>query len=404
MKDINEIVSALIGGTLKESENIELKRTLPRGLPKIAKNIVGIANSGGGYLILGVTEQLVKESMIIGVSNVDEIQKTLTRVVADYTIGVHVIPYIYTVDAKKFIVFQIEKTELEAYYSRRVTSPTRLTAYERIITSDAKIKEEVRDRKLYTKVYKYMTIETFLVSLYAKTWRFFEPNKWNDKFEQRFYCADYKNIGMEHMTPQLFATCVTREKNSEAAWKVYSHGQGLGSHCVQLELDIDKLRIELNKNDLKIAEMYVEYKEEKFILELHNKNKSKAYEAYFSSFSLKKFLKLLTLKRNAYKYENEIRLFAIPKGNASRSIGNDSLSKDLAIDWSKVIRKVRIDEACTDAELISIQQACFSAGINPVINHYSFICNIPKPANCVDVEFELYNVDAMPGKSRITIW
>lgn len=404
MKDINEIVSALIGGTLKESENIELKRTLPRGLPKIAKNIVGIANSGGGYLILGVTEQLVKESMIIGVSNVDEIQKTLTRVVADYTIGVHVIPYIYTVDAKKFIVFQIEKTELEAYYSRCVTSPTRLTAYERIITSDAKIKEEVRDRKLYTKVYKYMTIETFLVSLYAKTWRFFEPNKWNDKFEQRFYCADYKNIGMEHMTPQLFATCVTREKNSEAAWKVYSHGQGLGSHCVQLELDIDKLRIELNKNDLKIAEMYVEYKKEKFILELHNKNKSKAYEAYFSSFSLKKFLKLLTLKRNAYKYENEIRLFAIPKGNASRSIGNDSQSKDLAIDWSKVIRKVRIDEACTDAELISIQQACFSAGINPVINHYSFICNIPKPANCVDVEFELYNVDAMPGKSRITIW
>lgn len=404
MKDINEIVSALIGGTLKESENIELKRTLPRDLPKIAKNIVGIANSGGGYLILGVTEQLVKESMIIGVSNVDEIQKTLTRVVADYTIGVHVIPYIYTVDAKKFIVFQIEKTELEAYYSRRLTSPTRLTAYERIITSDAKIKEEVRDRKLYTKVYKYMTIETFLVSLYAKTWRFFEPNKWNDKFEQRFYCADYKNIGMEHMTPQLFATCVTREKNSEAAWKVYSHGQGLGSHCVQLELDIDKLRIELNKNDLKIAEMYVEYKEEKFILELHNKNKSKAYEAYFSSFSLKKFLKLLTLKRNAYKYENEIRLFAIPKGNASRSIGNDSQSKDLAIDWSKVIRKVRIDEACTDAELISIQQACFSAGINPVINHYSFICNIPKPANCVDVEFELYNVDAMPGKSRITIW
>lgn len=404
MKDINEIVSALIGGTLKESENIELKRTLPRDLPKIAKNIVGIANSGGGYLILGVTEQLVKESMIIGVSNVDEIQKTLTRVVADYTIGVHVIPYIYTVDAKKFIVFQIEKTELEAYYSRRLTSPTRLTAYERIITSDAKIKEEVRDRKLYTKVYKYMTIETFLVSLYAKTWRFFEPNKWNDKFEQRFYCADYKNLGMEHMTPQLFATCVTREKNSEAAWKVYSHGQGLGSHCVQLELDIDKLRIELNKNDLKIAEMYVEYKEEKFILELHNKNKSKAYEAYFSSFSLKKFLKLLTLKRNAYKYENEIRLFAIPKGNASRSIGNDSQSKDLAIDWSKVIRKARIDEACTDAELISIQQACFSAGINPVINHYSFICNIPKPANCVDVEFELYNIDAMPGKSRITIW
>lgn len=403
MKDINEIVSALIDGTLQESETIELKSILPRDLPKLAKTIVGIANSGGGYLILGVIGQPKKGTMIVGVRNTDEIQKTLTQLIADYTIGVRGIPYIYTVGAKKFIVFQIEKTELEAYYSRRATSPTRLTAYERITTNDAKIKEEVKERKYYTKVYKYMTIEAFLVSLYAKTWRFFEPNKWNDKFEQRFYCADYKIPEAEHMTPQLFATCVTREKNSEAAWKVYSHGQGLGSHCVQLELNIDKLRTELIKNGVKIAELPVEYKDEHYIMELHNKNKSKDYAAYFSSFSLEKFLKLLTLKRDAYRYEQEVRLFAIPKGNAPRSTGNDSLSMDLAIDWSKVIRKARLDEACTDAELISIQQACFSAGINPIIDHYTFICNVPKPANCVDIEFELYDIDAMPGNSRITI-
>ena len=49
MKDINEIVSALLDGTLQESETIELKRTLPHDLPNIAKTIVGIANSGGGY-------------------------------------------------------------------------------------------------------------------------------------------------------------------------------------------------------------------------------------------------------------------------------------------------------------------------------------------------------------------
>lgn len=201
----------------------------------------------------------------------------------------------------------------------------------------------------------------------------------------------------------MFATCVTREKNSEAAWKVYSHGQGLGSHCIQLELDINKLRSELNNNGMKIAEMPVEYKDEYYIMELHNKNKSKDYAAYFSSFSLEKFLKLLTLKRDAYHYEQEVRLFAIPKGNAPRSIGNDSLSIDLAIDWSKVIRKARIDKAYTDAELISIQQACFAAGINPIIDHYTFICNIPKPANCVDIGFELYNIDAMTGSSRITI-
>lgn len=52
MKDINAIVSSLLDGTLQESETIELKRTLPHNLPNIAKIIVGIANSGGGYLIL----------------------------------------------------------------------------------------------------------------------------------------------------------------------------------------------------------------------------------------------------------------------------------------------------------------------------------------------------------------
>lgn len=248
-----------------------------------------------------------------------------------------------------------------------------------------------------------MTIEAFLISLYAKTWRFFEPNKWNDKYEQRFYCAKYQIPDAEHATPQLFATCVTRKQNSEAAWKVYSHGQGLGSHCVQLELDIDELRAELRNNGLGIAEMPVEYKEENYILDLHKKDKSKDYAKYFTSFSFDKFLKLLTLKRDAYSYEQEIRIFAIPKDYAQRSLGNTSQCKDLAIDWSKVIRKVRIDQDCTDAELISVQQACFFVGINPIIQGYAFIGNIHKPANCVDKEFERFDIDAMPGSSRITI-
>ena len=73
----------------------------------------------------------------------------------------------------------------------------------------------------YTKVFKYMTLDVFLTSLYCGTWRFFEPSKWKDKFEQRFYCANYALPTAKGHTPQLFATCVTRGKNSEAAWKVY---------------------------------------------------------------------------------------------------------------------------------------------------------------------------------------
>lgn len=403
MRDINEIITALMDGTLQESETIEFKYTLPHNLPMIAKTIVGIANNGGGYLIIGVIDYPKKGGRIVGVNNADEIQRLLSRLVSKYTIGVQGTPHIYTVDGKKLIIFQIKKVEVESYYSRRETSPVRLIAYERITTDGSRFKEVAKEKKYYTTVYKYMTIEAFLVSLYAKTWRFFEPNKWNDKYEQRFYCADYQIPGAEHATPQLFATCVTKVKNSEAAWKVYSHGQGLGSHCVQLYLDIDKLRTELKNNGLKIAEMLVEYRDEKYILELHNKDKSKDYATYFTLFSFEKFLKLLTLKRDAYRYEQEVRLFAIPDGNAPRSMGNACESRDLVVDWRKVIRKVRIDKDCTDAELISLQQACFSSGINPVISDYTFIANIPKPADCVDIEFERFDIDVMPGSSRIII-
>lgn len=79
MKDINEIVSALIDGTLKESVPIELKRILPHDLPNIAKTIVGIANSGGGYLILGVVDQPKGGGMIVGVDNTDAIQMKGTK-------------------------------------------------------------------------------------------------------------------------------------------------------------------------------------------------------------------------------------------------------------------------------------------------------------------------------------
>ena len=273
MKNIDEIISALHDGTLQESETIEFKRSLPKDFPLIAKVIVGIANSGGGYLILGVTDQVKNGEMIIGIDNPGEILKILSRIITEYTIGVQGKPYLITVESKNLVVFEIKKTEIKAYYSRRKTSPERLIAYTRISHDGSKIKEIADEKKNYAIVYKYMTLEAFMISLYAKTWRFFEPNKWNDKYEQRFYCAKYTIDGADNATPQLFATCVTQEKNSEAAWKVYSHGQGLGAHCVQLELNIDKLRTELISNGLRIAEMPVEYKDEKYILNLHNQEK-----------------------------------------------------------------------------------------------------------------------------------
>ena len=42
--------------------------------------------------------------------------------------------------------------------------------------------------------YKYMSLDSFIVSLVNHTWRFVEPKKWKDKYEGRFYNADYSKV------------------------------------------------------------------------------------------------------------------------------------------------------------------------------------------------------------------
>lgn len=398
---IDDIIIELQKGALRESSSIEFKRDLPHDPSIIAKHIVALANSQGGYLIVGVQEN-AKDIVLVGVKDSHEMAFKLDQILRDYTTNVIAEPSVKTINNIDLVFLKVEKCKTMAYYSRKQTSPERITAYIRKANDSKKVKEEVLDKKSYKVVFKYMSLEAFLISLYNRTWRFFEPKKWNDKFERRFYCANFQIPGSSANTPLLFATCITRAKNSEAAWKVYSHGQGLGSHCIQMELDVVELRKELAKSGMLIDERSVVYKSEKYILDLH-KRKSNDYSRYFANFTYDKYLSLLTLKREAYSYEQEVRLFARPNVYLQRSLGRKCLYNDMHLDWSKVIRKVKIDHSCSDAELVSVQQACFSVGINPVIKNYTFVGNLVKPANCVDIEFERFDIDAMPGRQRITI-
>lgn len=73
-------------------------------------------------------------------------------------------------------------------------------------------------------------------------------------------------------------------------------------------------------------------------------------------------------------------------------LGNGTNCEE-GVEWTK---------KCTPAELVSIQRACFSVGINPVIKGYSFIGGMVPPAGLKNVEFERFDIDDMPGTSVIT--
>lgn len=393
MRKIEEIKQGLEDLTLKEDEFIEFKTSMPRDYKQIARHFIGIANNGGGYYIVGVKE--TNEGIeLVGVKQKDFsfIKDQFISICRENTINVRCDVHIVNINKLEIIIVEIKNSGTNAYFKSE--NPI-------VYFRDSSGKTY---SPRYEKVFKYMSLEAFILSLYNGNWRFFEPSKWSDNFESRFYCANFSPDKSQY-APKLYATCVTRKQNNEAAWKVYAHGHGLGAHCVQLELDIKKLRAELNKSIAKyeFAERKVKYEHDGYILNLH-KNTNPEYPNYFMPFSLNKFISLLSLKRDAYEYENEIRIFAIPlKKTYMRNIRKQAEYIDFKISWKDVIRRGRIDKSCSEAEIISIQQACFQAGINPLFKNSRYKNLLPSPSSCIDIEFELFSIDDDPESSGVII-
>jgi hypothetical protein len=222
-----------------------------------------------------------------------------------------------------------------------------------------------------------LDLESALLCLRNGNIRFVEPTRWEDKYEGRFYNADYTNICSDSKeVPFLYACCMSHKPHNEAAWKVYSYGKtGLGAHCVQFKINRSRLRLELIKNseDLAfIAEGNVIYCREEIINKIHEKEidtpKGKVlntnYINLFNPFNFGKYINLLLLKRDYFKHENETRIFLIPREapheKSKLTSGQYGTFKDVPIDWGNIIEEVRIDSKCTNLEYDLLKEACYN--------------------------------------------
>ena len=232
--------------------------------------------------------------------------------------------------------------------------------------------------------YKYMDLESALLCLKNKNIRFVEPTRWEDKYEGRFYKANYDNVSNnEHDSPLLYACCLTHKPNNEAAWKLYSYGKtGLGAHCVQFKINRLKFRSQLAKaSQVKagytVFEGKVSYYSQTIINGIHKKNykskskglvENKNYHLFFDHFTLLHYLNLLLLKRDYFIHEHEVRFFIIPndeskpKGKVHQKDGiktyGDAYYVD--IDWFDIIEEIKIDSKCGDVEYDIFKDACLS--------------------------------------------
>lgn len=386
---------------LQKNDSIELKVKLPNP-EAMAKLLVAMANNDcGGFIILGVSN----DGSVVGLNKEeqDRLPTFILHIVNELTLGIKYAIHGSSVNDREISIIEVLNSGAVAYYSRRLTTPQRIIRYRR---SNSNV---VTAEKLsYSKLFKYMPLDTFILSLNNKSLRFVEPIIWSDQYEQKFYRANYHFPNAEQSAPKVYATCFTRKQNSNAAWKVYSHGTGIGMYCVQLELDVAKLREQLHLSMFKIFEKRVKYETEFVICNIH-KPQFSLYKQYFSPFNFEHFLDLLSLKRDAYDFEDEIRTFAKPEPSEKRNTkGENGEYHDFSISWSEVISKIRVDKKCSLAELHSLQISLLMSGLNPNLKGKGSDC-LPKIDKSIfsivkDIDVELFDIDYMPGNRHINIY
>lgn len=386
---------------LQKNDSIELKVKLPNP-EAMAKLLVAMANNDcGGFIILGVSN----DGSVVGLNKEeqDRLPTFILHIVNELTLGIKYAIHGSSVNDREISIIEVLNSGAVAYYSRKLTTPQRIIRYRR---SNSNV---VTAEKLsYSKLFKYMPLDTFILSLNNKSLRFVEPIIWSDQYEQKFYRANYHFPNAAQSAPKVYATCFTRKQNSNAAWKVYSHGTGIGMYCVQLELDVAKLREQLHLSMFKIFEKRVKYETEFVICNIH-KPQFSLYKQYFSPFNFEHFLDLLSLKRDAYDFEDEIRIFAKPEPSEKRNTkGENGEYHDFSISWSEVISKIRVDKKCSLAELHSLQISLLMSGLNPNLKGKGSDC-LPKIDKSIfsivkDIDVELFDIDYMPGNRHINIY
>lgn len=407
-KNISEVIYGIANSSLKEGRHVEFKIYHDSvKVDDLARSMVGIANSGGGVIVLGVGEMTLlrlKNSSYIFHGIPVGTKRVLNNGLRDFISSRVANIGDWNVEYGSFHIMEIAAVFVRPSrhgmaYIYSASDKANRTYYYRKGSAVLSFRYQFRT------IYKYMTIETFINSLENKSWRFWEPRKWADKFESRFYCANYDRLDVEQESIQrVYATCLTLNKNSEAAWKVYAGKEGMQAHCVQLELDSVKLLEQLFKSDCKIYERRMDYKDESFIMSIHETN-NKHHAEYFGDFDLNSFLNLLALKREAYTYENEIRYFAIEQNPEDRSRGKmNPYYRELQMRWNEVIKSIRVDKNCSDSELIALRYSCWSCGIDPVIKGRTLPGTTPTwVSSSKPVEVILFNIDDMPGRKSIEI-
>ncbi len=219
------------------------------------------------------------------------------------------------------------------------------------ISNKLKIVSDLKGEKR-TVFYRYFKTEHLLKSLAEHTLYLASPSSWDDPFETK-YMESLDNIGLQKEEDtntlkeySVFATCFKGESakvNEEAAWKIYMPASG---SIVRVEIDAYELCYALCNSIFDGGYLYLskmDYRLRKNIVTPTpifdpNINTLKQVSEKERAVKLRDlFINNFSLKRNAYNYEEEVRVSLIRKG--VEDVDHMLLSN---FNWGHVINKITL--------------------------------------------------------------
>lgn len=189
-----------------------------------------------------------------------------------------------------------------------------------------------KDKDTYN---KYLPLSYLKKDIDDNKITFVSPKNWTDPFELKYYKLGYKNLIPAFNEPDIFCMCLTEKQaeNEDAMWRVYAKP---GEEMVKAYYDIIELLTILSNEGkrvgLKIFISRVIYADKKDINGVSPKKIKK--------FDLQHYLTLMSIKRKAYKYENEVRIFLVPTSDWTYSPSDNIMRIDNSIRRNYVKRVI----------------------------------------------------------------
>ena len=147
---------------------------------------------------------------------------------------------------------------------------------------------------------------------------FVSPEKWYDPYEIKFLNTDYTALN-GYKQPKIYCFCARMDnRNEEASWKIYKKENEpllrMSIRTIDFLSSLDKFAKE-HECDLYFSK--VDYRlKKKEIDELYLPS-SPYYHDFFDDIDDKRYVKVMSLKRWAFGYENEYRIFVIPRNQGA---------------------------------------------------------------------------------------